>query len=209
MKKQLIIFDMDGTLINSGDVITNTINFVRINLGLKEIQKDLMLSQLNNPDINSAEFFYGTSEFTPKQTELFTKYYDENCTKEISLYNGIYDLLLELKQKEYILSVATNASADFAIKMLKALDIYKFFSLVVGANMVSHPKPKPDMLEFTLKELNIKINNSILIGDSLKDERAATAINMKSILVNWGFSSFKNKISNIDELKNKLYKEIK
>jgi len=209
MKKQLIIFDMDGTLINSGDVITNTINFVRINLGLKEIQKDLMLSQLNNPDINSAEFFYGTSEFTPKQTELFTKYYDENCTKEISLYNGIYDLLLELKQKEYILSVATNASADFAIKMLKALDIYKFFSLVVGANMVSHPKPKPDMLEFTLKELNIKINNSILIGDSLKDERAATAINIKSILVNWGFSSFKNKISNIDELKNKLYKEIK
>jgi len=204
MKKQLIIFDMDGTLINSGDVITNTINFVRTNLGLEKIQKDLMLSMLNNPDVNAAEFFYGTSEFTDEQTELFTKYYDENCTKEISLYDGIYELLDELKQKGFILSVATNASADFAIKMLKALDIYKFFDFVVGANMVEHPKPKPDMLELTLKQLDIDVSNSLLIGDSLKDTRAAESINMKAILVNWGFSKYENEISNIYELKKEL-----
>ena len=204
MKKQLIIFDMDGTLINSGDVITNTINFVRTNLGLEKIQKDLMLSMLNNPDVNAAEYFYGTSEFTDEQTELFTKYYDENCTKEISLYDGIYELLEELKRKEFILSVATNASADFAIKMLKALDIYKFFDFVVGANMVEHPKPKPDMLELTLKQLDIDVRNSLLIGDSLKDTRAAESINMKAILVNWGFSKYENEISNIYELKKEL-----
>ena len=195
---------MDGTLINSGDVITNTINFVRMNLGLEKIQKDLMLTQLNNPDINSAEFFYGTSEFTDEQTELFTKYYDENCTKEISLYDGIYKLLEDLKQKGFILSVATNASADFAIKMLKALDIYKFFNFVVGANMVEHPKPKPDMLELTLKQLDIDVKDSLIIGDSLKDTRAAESINMKAILVNWGFSKYENEISNIDELKKEL-----
>jgi len=204
MKKQLIIFDMDGTLINSGDVITNTINFVRTNLGLEKIQKELMLSMLNNPDVNAAEYFYGTSEFTDEQTELFTKYYDENCTKEISLYDGIYELLDELKQKGFILSVATNASADFATKMLKALDIYKFFDFVVGANMVENPKPKPDMLELTLKQLDIDVSNSLLIGDSLKDTRAAESINMKAILVNWGFSKYENEISNIDELKKEL-----
>ena len=195
---------MDGTLINSGDVITNTINFVRTNLGLEKIQKELMLSMLNNPDVNAAEFFYGTSEFTDEQTELFTKYYDENCTKEISLYDGIYELLDELKQKGFILSVATNASADFATKMLKALDIYKFFDFVVGANMVENPKPKPDMLELTLKQLDIDVSNSLLIGDSLKDTRAAESINMKAILVNWGFSKYENEISNIDELKKEL-----
>ncbi len=58
-KKELIIFDMDGTLINSGNVITNTINFVRSNLGLEPIEKHIMLEQINNPDINSSEFFYG------------------------------------------------------------------------------------------------------------------------------------------------------
>ena len=204
MNKQLIIFDMDGTLINSGDVITNTINFVRENLGLAKIDKDTMLTQLNNPDINAAEFFYGTSEFTPEQTELFTKYYDENCTKDISLYDGIYDLLQLLKQKGYILSVATNASADFAIKMLKVLDIYKFFSFVVGANMVKNAKPSPDMLKLTLDKLDIDVKNAILVGDSLKDTRAAKALNMRYILVNWGFSKYENEISNIEDLKKEL-----
>jgi len=204
MNKQLIIFDMDGTLINSGDVITNTINYVRSHLGLERISKDVMLEQLNNPDINSAEFFYGTSEFTDSQTELFTKYYDENCTKDISLYDGIYELLEELNSKDFILSVATNASADFASKMLEALDIKKFFEYIVGADMVEKPKPQPDMLLKILEKLDIDIDKSILIGDSLKDTRAATAINMDAILVNWGFTKYENEISNINELKNKL-----
>ena len=204
MNKQLIIFDMDGTLINSGDVITNTINYVRSHLGLERISKDVMLEQLNNPDINSAEFFYGTSEFTDSQTELFTKYYDENCTKDISLYDGIYELLEELSSKDFILSVATNASADFASKMLEALDIKKFFEYIVGADMVEKPKPQPDMLLKILEKLDIDIDKSILIGDSLKDTRAATAINMDAILVNWGFTKYENEILNINELKNKL-----
>ena len=195
---------MDGTLINSGDVITNTINYVRSHLGLERISKDVMLEQLNNPDINSAEFFYGTSEFTDSQTELFTKYYDENCTKDISLYDGIYELLEELNSKDFILSVATNASADFASKMLEALDIKKFFEYIVGADMVEKPKPQPDMLLKILEKLDIDIDKSILIGDSLKDTRAATAINMDAILVNWGFTKYENEISNINELKNKL-----
>lgn len=204
MDKQLIIFDMDGTLIDSGDVITNTINFVRKNLNLPSLQKGDMLSKLNNPDINSADYFYGTKEFTKEQTELFTTYYDKNCVKDISLYDGIYNLLETLKNKGVILSVATNASQGFAIKMLKTLDIYKFFSYVIGADMVKNSKPKPDMLEKTLEKFNLKANDALLIGDSLKDIRAAKEINMQSILVNWGFSNYENEISNIDELKREL-----
>ena len=206
---KLIIFDMDGTLIDSGDVITNTINFVRQNLGLDDIPKDLMLKQLNNPDINSAEFFYGTSEFTPQQTELFTKYYDNNCTKDIKLYEGIYDLLEKLSKK-YILSVATNASSRFAKQMLKALDIDKFFQFVIGHDMVEKPKPSSEMILKTLNKLDIKQQNAILIGDSQKDKRAATNANIKFILVNWGFSEDdKNAVNSIEELENKLMEILK
>ncbi|HIP12102.1 MAG TPA: HAD family hydrolase [Arcobacter sp.] len=201
---KLIIFDMDGTLIDSGNVITNTINYVRSNLGLESIDKNTMLEQLNNPDINSAEFFYGTSEFTDKQTELFTKYYDENCVNDIKLYDGIEELLKELK-KDYILSVATNASQEFAKKMLDFLDISKYFNYVVGANMVSSPKPSPDMLLNTLEVLKVKKENAILIGDSQKDARAAKNSNMDFILVNWGFSEEdKDGASSIEELKEKI-----
>jgi phosphoglycolate phosphatase len=204
MDKSLVIFDMDGTLINSGDVITNTINFVRSHLGLDNLSKNIMLENLNNPDINSALFFYGTNDFTDEQTRLFSAYYDKHCHKDITLYDGIYQLLNDLKQNNYKLSVATNASANFAIKMLKALDIYKFFDFIIGADMVEKPKPESDMLIKTLEYLNVDVKDSILVGDSLKDTRSASNIGMQSILVNWGFSKYENKITNINDLKKEL-----
>jgi len=199
--KKLIIFDMDGTLIDSGDVITNTINFVRDNLGLKKIPKKEMLSQLNNPDINSSEYFYGTKSFTDEQTELFTQYYNENCIKDINLYSGIKELLESL-QSNYRLSIATNASRDFAVKMCQHLDIDHHFDLIVGASCVQNPKPSPDMLIKTLQELDIDHKHSILVGDSHKDIRAADAAQMDSILVNWGFSQYeeKNTVTTTEQL---------
>ena len=206
--KKLIIFDMDGTLINSGDVIVNTINFVRVNLQLPPIDKETMLHQINNPDINAAEFFYGTKEFTQEQTKLFGDYYDKNCIKDIKLYDGIKELLEQLSKK-YILSVATNASSDFANKMLKHLDIKKYFDLVVGANMVKAPKPSADILLFALKYFNLKVQDAMLIGDSNKDKKAAEQIGMKYYLVDWGFSTCKNCIKDTQELLHKINSNIK
>lgn len=204
--KELIIFDMDGTLIDSGDVISNTINFVRAHLGLQEIQKGILLKQLNNPDINSSEYFYGTKEFTPQQTKLFTEYYNEHCIKDIKLYDGIEELLVTLK-KDFKLSIATNASKDFAIKMIKHLNIDRYFNMVVGATCVDKPKPDPDMILKTLNNLQIPNQKSILVGDSLKDIRAAKSANIDSILIDWGFSNYNEH----DTIKspNELFKKLK
>ena len=71
---RLIMFDMDGTLIDSGFAITNTINYVRENLGFEKLEKNYILEKVNDPTINSAEFFYGTKEFTEQQTKLLEEY---------------------------------------------------------------------------------------------------------------------------------------
>ena len=207
IKKQLIIFDMDGTLIDSGDVITNTINFVRTNIGLEKLDKTEMLLTLNNPDVNAAEFFYGTSAFTDEQTVLFTEYYDNNCINDIILYDGIKQMLESLSE-HFTLTIATNASVDFANKMCEHLDIDKYFDMVVGASCVENPKPHPDMLLKILNHLNISKDKAILIGDSLKDKKAADWAQMDSILVNWGFSDHCDSIavSNSQELTKRILK---
>jgi len=196
---------MDGTLINSGNVITNTINFVRTNIGLNTMPKDELLFNLNNPDINSSEFFYGTSAFTDKQTKLFSQYYDEHCISDIILYDGIQDMLKNISE-HFILTIATNASVEFANKMIKYLNINECFDFVIGANCVPNPKPYPDMLLKTINKFKIDKKSTILIGDSHKDIRAAKAASIDSILVNWGFTTHDNKtaISNTNELTNKL-----
>jgi phosphoglycolate phosphatase len=205
--KQLIIFDMDGTLIDSGNVISNTINFVRSNIGLDLMPKEELLSNLNNPDINSAKYFYGTQEFTAEQTELFTHYYDKHCVSDIILYDGVLDMLDELSL-HFTMTVATNASKDFAQKMITHLNIDNYFDLVVGASCVENPKPHPDMLLKTLKNFNLKSEDALLVGDSHKDKRAADAAKMDNILVNWGFTHHEEDkvIQNMEELTQKLLK---
>lgn len=208
IKQKIIMFDMDGTLIDSGSAIANTINYVRKHMGLDAMQKETMLAAINNPDINSSQFFYGTPEFTKIQTKLFEKYYDVNCTRDIVLYDGIRELLIELSE-EFVLSVATNANSVYANKMLSFLRIHSYFSLIAGADMVEHPKPKGDMLNLTCAKLNIKKEDAILVGDSKKDFNAAKDFGIPSILVNWGFSYHKNIgnaiiANNIQDLKDRI-----
>jgi len=178
---------MDGTLIDSGDVISNTINHVRTNVGLKEMQKEMLLTSINNPDINPSEFFYGTKNFTKKHSELFEEYYDKNCLNDIILYEGITDLLKNISEY-FTLSIATNASVEYAQKMTKHLEIDHYFDYFIGADKVSYPKPHPEMLIKTTQTLNIHIKDAILIGDSNKDKNAAVACDMDYLLVNWGFT---------------------
>ncbi len=204
-KKQLIIFDMDGTLIDSGDVISNTINFVRTNLGLEAMPKAELLTNINNPDINSSEFFYGTKEFTDEQTKLFGDYYHQNCVSDISLYDGIKELLDEISE-HFTLSIATNASAQFANKMIQHLEIDHYFDYVIGSDTVSTPKPHPQMLLNTTETLKTEIKHSILVGDSNKDKNAAVACDMDYLLVNWGFTQHESEdvFNSTEKLKRKL-----
>lgn len=142
---KLIMFDMDGTLINSGTMIANTINYVRENLGFEHMEKNFILEKVNDPTINSAEFFYGTVHFTDQQSKLFETYYHEHCLTDLEIYDGIKELLEDLNS-DFILSVATNANSEFAHRMLNHLELGKYFKTVVGYNDVLKPKPHPEMV---------------------------------------------------------------
>ena len=197
---KLIIFDMDGTVVNSGTMIANTINYVRKNIGLVEIEKNILLENINNPYINPAEFFYGSNEFTEKQTKLFCEFYDKNCIVGVEIYDGILELLEEL-HTDFTLTIATNASSIFANKILNHLKIDKYFTKVIGADMVKNAKPQADMILKTIDELSIKKSDTILIGDSQKDIMAGERAGIESILVNWGFSkNDENAVKNVAEL---------
>jgi len=197
---KLIMFDMDGTLLNSGAAIVNTINYVRDNMGLSQMEKSHVLKHINDPDINSAKFFYGTEEFTQQQNVLFNEYYNKNCLNDIVLYDGIKELIESLN-KNCKLAVATNASSIFAKRMLIHLDLHHHFDMLVGYNDVENPKPHPEMIYKIMNQLNASKDKAILIGDSKKDTQAATNAGIDSILVNWGFSDYENEaLDNVTQL---------
>jgi phosphoglycolate phosphatase len=139
-------------------------------------------------------------EFTKEQTKLFTKYYDKACIEDVVLFDGIEDAIKSYA-KQYKMYIATNASDNFAYKILENLNILEYFDKIIGANNVKNPKPKPDMLEKILSDYNYDNKDVVLVGDSQKDELSAKNANIKFILVDWSKADTIDKlIKQIDEI---------
>ena len=201
MKKKLVIFDMDGTLVNSSITIANAINYVRENIGLEPMDRDIILSKVNDNTINPSQVFYHTKQFEKDQERYFSQYYTRNHAKELALYDGINELLIELKSNGFKLAVATNAYRSSTLESLSHFKILELFDTIACADDVKRPKPQPNMLFKILKDLNIKVEDSIFIGDGERDEQAGKKAGMDYIMVDWGFSDYTNAVRNIEELR--------
>ncbi len=196
-----IIFDMDGTLLDSSYAMVQSVNYVRDSLGLPPLEKAFLEYHINQPDQDLPMLFYGTPQYVPEHRELFKTHYLENANLHVKVYDGVFETLDILKEKGIILSVATNASDFFAYNMLEHQKILHFFDFVVGANCVKSPKPEPDMLHLIFDKSQISFEHSLLVGDSIKDELAAKNAGIDFLFANWGYGEKKSKEKTINSLR--------
>jgi phosphoglycolate phosphatase len=210
MDKTLIIFDMDGTLVNSSITIANAINYVRKQLGFEPMDTQMLLSKVNDPTINPAQFFYHAPRFEHDHERWFSEYYTRNHDKELVLYDGIKELLEELRHKGFKLAVATNAYRRSTIESLTHLGIYLYFDAIACYDDVYKGKPYPDMLLKLLDELKVPKSEALFIGDGPRDEQAAKRAGIDYIMVDWGFTdheSEKKVVGSVEELRRILLGE--
>ncbi|WP_263832784.1 HAD family hydrolase [Sulfurospirillum oryzae] len=187
-KDASIIFDMDGTLIDSSAAMTHSVNYVRQNLGLEPIGQKYLEYHINQPDQHLPKIFYNTEEYDPAHRALFKEHYMHFSPSMISLYPDVKEMLQVLSQKAY-LAIATNASDFFARHMLEQMGIIEYFSAIVGANNVAEPKPSPLMVYRLMEELGSVPEKTILVGDSIKDERAAANAGINFVFALWGYGT--------------------
>jgi phosphoglycolate phosphatase len=202
--KNFIIFDMDGTLVNSSITIANAINYVRKNLGLEPMDEEHILRLVNDHTINPAQTFYHAKAFDADHEKWFSEYYTKNHKSELVLYKGIKELLIGLKKEGKKLAVATNAYRQSTLESLGYLEIVDLFDAIGCYDDVAEGKPAPDMLEKVLSDAICTIEESVFIGDGPRDEMAAKHIHMDYIMVDWGFTEHTNAICTVDELKRLL-----
>ncbi|NPA73865.1 MAG: HAD-IIIA family hydrolase [Epsilonproteobacteria bacterium] len=187
MRKRVVIFDMDGTLIDSSVAITESINFVRLELGLSPFSVQTVTKLINMPDQDLPKLFYEDVKPYSECRKIFEKHYYQNCIDKSVIYSGVKEMLKDLDDSGFELFVATNAYEMFAKRMLKRFDIEKYFKIVLGSDSIGVRKPDPKVIRYILEKFDAKEDEAVLIGDSLKDEEAAKNAGIEYIFVDWGF----------------------
>ena len=194
---QFLLFDLDGTLADPGIGITNSVIYALHKFDIDVNDRSVLYKFIGPPLKDSFKRYYG---FSDEQSNLAIQYYREYFKKqgmfENKVYDGVHDLLIELKAKGKSLIVATSKPEAFAIEILRHFDLYDYFDFVAGATMNDVRNKKADIIRYALENCHISDKSSaVMIGDREHDVLGAKENGLDSIGVLFGYGTY-------DELKN-------
>ena len=192
MIKNTIIFDVDGTLIDTRSGIILSVKHVINKFNLAKLPDEKLYEFVGISPLQTAfcHFCNIDKELAQKCSEEFRAYYNQKELFNANVYDKIIELLEFLKTNNYKLGIATYKREDLVLKLLKHFDLYKSFDIVFGADN-NNKLTKSDMIEKCLQYFHAQKESTIMIGDSCHDAGAAQQLSVNFIGVTYGFG-FKN-----------------
>tara|TARA_B100000965_G_C19319346_1_gene638003 strand:+ start:13 stop:702 length:690 start_codon:yes stop_codon:yes gene_type:complete len=201
-QKLTILFDLDGTLVDTAPDLMIAHNHVMKKFGYKTKSTDdirKLVGQGAGSLIGRSVWGQAKKEFgeiddrkiKKEMVNEFIDFYGKNIVKESKLVNGVYDFLNWSKKNEISMGVCTNKQEYLAVDLLKKIKIYDFFEYVAGSNTFEFCKPDPRHLTNVIEIMQGDIKKSIMIGDSESDGNAAKAAGIPFILLEDGYTEKK------------------
>lgn len=189
---QYVLFDLDGTLTNPEIGITNCVMYALEKFHIQVEDRKVLYPFIGPPLTYSFQTYYGFSE---EESELAVKYYRERFSVkglyENEVYDGVENMLQELKQSGKIIVLATSKPEEYAIEILKHFDLYKYFDSIAGATMDGSRGEKADVIRYALEIAGIDDSSkAIMVGDRNYDILGAKEHGLDSIGVLFGFGDY-------------------
>lgn len=183
-----LLFDLDGTLIDSGDDLTAAVNHVLIQDRLPGVSREQVLRMLGDGASVLVERAYAHHGANQPADALarYRDHYRAHCLDATRPYPGIMEMLRRLAPDRAI-AVATNKPIAFAKQIARGLGLDAFVDTVVGPESADAPKPSPGMLLAALETLGHKPSQAVMIGDSPSDIEAGRRAGTTTIAVLWGY----------------------
>ena len=202
-QKFTILFDLDGTLVNTAPDLMRAHNHVMKKYGYEErkladIKKlagrgsKVMLRKSMHEIAELSGKIIKSDDMVDKMTKEFVDFYSKNIIGESTLKNGTINFFSWCKKNSISMAVCTNKQEHLSIDLLKKIKIYDFFDYVAGGNTFNHNKPNPKHLTDTIEIIGGDINKSLMIGDSETDSNAAKAANIPFVLIEDGYTEKKS-----------------
>lgn len=185
-----VLFDLDGTLTNPGQGITNSVAYALKKFGIEVEDRQELYKFIGPPLYESFMKYYGFSqEKAETAVSFFREYFRDTGIFENEVYGGITDLLEEIKNSGRKIVLATSKPEEFAKRVLSHFGLDKYFDFVAGATMDSSRVEKSDVIAYAIKESGCTGENAVMIGDRLHDILGAKENGLDSIGVLFGYGS--------------------
>ncbi|HEL1838393.1 HAD family hydrolase [Streptococcus suis] len=187
---QTILFDLDGTLTDSGQGILNSVAYALEKMGIEEPDTANLNRFIGPPLYESFSRFYQLSpEDTQSAVDAFRVYFKEKGMFENQLYPGIIPLLEELRTAGKTLVIATSKPEIFAKQILEHFGIAHYFDVIAGASLDSSRISKADVIGYAINQLEAFPKHAVMIGDREHDIEGARRHQLPAIGVLYGYGS--------------------
>ena len=184
-----IVFDLDGTLLNTLEDLTDSVNHAMKQYHLPVHTIEEIRTYVGSGAAKLIERAIPQGTDNPAYQEIldcFRQHYQVHCEEKTGPYEGVLEMLAVLKQRKYRMAIVSN-KPDGAVKQL----FHKYFEAYVQAAVGEHPgtkkKPAPDMVYQALGELAVDVAHAVYVGDSEVDLQTAANVPMPCVSVLWGF----------------------
>lgn len=191
MEKGLVIFDLDGTLTESGPGVINCMTHLCKEMGLEIPSEDVLRSFIGPPlEIHLMDVFGMNKDEAEKGVEIFRERYDKKGIFENSLYDGITEMLEKLQKDGYKISIATSKPEPMAKIVITHYGLDKFLGFWKGAASDKSRPDKSDILESVIQGCGYADNKSkaVLVGDRKYDAMGARLCGIGFIGAGWGYA---------------------
>ena len=192
-QKFTVLFDLDGTLVDTAPDLIHAHNYVMKKFGYPSKSLDELRNAVGSGAKammakDNGKWKWFDEKIQNEMSEEFISFYGKNILRESTLLNGVKEFLEWCKNQNISMAVCTNKTEHLAIDLLKKIGIYDFFKYVSGYNTFEYCKPDPRHLLKTIEILDGNKDKSIMIGDSETDANAAKAAEIPMILLKYGYT---------------------
>lgn len=186
------IFDLDGTLTNTLESMTYSVNLTLEEMGLSKITKDqCRLFVGNGARVLMEKSLKAAGDTDASRIEegmeIYGRIFDQNCTYHVTPYEGIPEMLKVLKDKGIHLAVLSNKPDRQTVKVVKAIFGEELFDYAQGQKEGIRRKPEPDGVWYLMEQMHVSKEECLYIGDSEVDAATGRNAGLKTIGVLWGF----------------------
>ena len=189
-----IVFDLDGTLVDTAPDLISTLNLVLAGEGLPAVAYDdarLMIGGGPRRMIERALIAIGRNApgvELDRMFRIFIEHYSAHIADRSRPFPQLDSVLQRLASEGFRLAVCTNKLEWLSLRLLDALNLSRYFAAICGQDTFGIQKPDPQMLRLTIRRAGGDVRHAIMIGDSLTDVRTARAANVSVIAVDFGYS---------------------